>query len=113
MQFQHVLERHEIMTLNDALRRDPRKGKLMVTSGLSAMGTEFIVAALAMLAKYANFTQGNDPHGEHDFGNFELAGQKLLWKIDYYDRKLEYHSDNPADPSITTRVLTLMLAQEY
>jgi Protein of unknown function (DUF3768) len=55
----------------------------------------------------------NDPHGEHDFGHFEIAGQKFFWKIDYYDAAMEFGSEDPADPTKTTRVLTIMLASEY
>ena len=55
----------------------------------------------------------NDPNGEHDFGNFELAGQKFFWKIDYYDTTMEFGSEDPADSAKTTRVLTIMLTSEY
>ena len=34
-------------------------------------------------------------------------------KIDYYDRATEAGSPDPADPAVTTRVLTLMRADEY
>jgi hypothetical protein len=54
-----------------------------------------------------------DPYGEHDFGNFEVAGQKFFFKIDYYDPNLEFGSEDPGDPQKTTRVLTIMLAEEY
>ncbi len=55
----------------------------------------------------------NDPHGEHEFGNFELAGRTFFFKIDAYDTEMRYGSPDPADPAKTTRVLTIMLADEY
>ena len=69
--------------------------------------------AIRKVATFDDFSADNDPHGEHDFGSFDLAGDKFFWKIDYYDPTLEFGSDDPADPSKTTRVLTLMLAAEY
>ena len=62
---------------------------------------------------FDSFTEDNDPHGERDFGAFEHEGQRIFWKIDYYDRSLTYGSENPADPQQTVRVLTIMLASEY
>jgi len=55
----------------------------------------------------------NDPHGEHDFGAVEEAGVRYFWKIDYYDRDMTMGSDDPADPEVTTLVLTVLLASEY
>ncbi|HEY5138130.1 MAG TPA: DUF3768 domain-containing protein, partial [Methylococcales bacterium] len=62
---------------------------------------------------FEDFNQGNDPHGEHDFGSFVESGVKYFWKIDYYDLARDYHSPNPADPAVTRRILTLMCADEY
>ncbi len=59
------------------------------------------------------FTPDNDPFGEHDFGAFEQNGERIVWKIDYYDLAMEFGSPDPADPYQTTRVLTIMLAGEY
>jgi hypothetical protein len=56
------------------------------------------------------FTPDSDPYGEHNFGSFEHNGIRVFWKIDYYDRNLEYGSEDPSDPAQTTRVLTIMLA---
>jgi hypothetical protein len=68
---------------------------------------------LRRVQSFDTFTRGNDPYGEHDYGSFEYAGKKILWKIDYYDREQKFHSPNASDESVTTRVLTIMLAEEY
>jgi len=63
--------------------------------------------------EFSDFTDDNDPWGEHDFGSFEHDGQKFFFKLDYYDNNLEFGSEDPSDPVQTTRVLTVMLAEEY
>ena len=50
---------------------------------------------------------------EHDFGKVVIAGVSCFWKIDYYDHTMTYGSEDPANPDITTRVLTIMQASEY
>jgi hypothetical protein len=62
---------------------------------------------------FNDFTPGNDPHGERDFGAFEHNGNKIFWKIDYYDNTMTNGSEDPSDPKQTVRVLTIMLASEY
>jgi hypothetical protein len=62
---------------------------------------------------YTDFSPDNDPHQEHDFGAFEVNGQKVFWKIDTYAPDLMHGSENPSDPRKTVRVLTVMLASEY
>ena len=37
----------------------------------------------------------------------------MFFKIDYYDKTLTYHSPDAADPNVTERVITIMLADEY
>jgi hypothetical protein len=49
---------------------------------------------------------------QHDFGSFEMVGRKFFWKLDYYDAAMEFGSEDPSDPEKTTRVLTLMLAED-
>jgi hypothetical protein len=71
------------------------------------------VRALAKLRDFLDFSPGDDPYGEHDFGAFELSNERFFFKIDYYDRDLENGSSDPADPEQTTRVLTVMLASDY
>jgi len=65
------------------------------------------------VAKFETLTEENDPHGEHDFGAFEIDRKSFFWKIDYYGSMLEFGSEDPADPIKTTRVLTILRSDEY
>jgi|SRR6266567_1320571 uncharacterized protein DUF3768 len=99
--------------LNDAFRRTFSGGKVMMTCGVDALPDLIKARALQLVRIFDDFSEDNDPYGEHDFGSFELANFKFFWKIDYYDERCEFGSEDPADPERTTRVLTLMLASEY
>jgi hypothetical protein len=104
-----------IRNLNDAFRRtlNPRLGRVVLTAGVNALLSELRATAIRRVATFDAFNDDNDLYGEHDFGSFDLAGDKFFFKLDYYDPSLEAGSDDPADPAKTTRVLTLMLAEEY
>ncbi len=102
-----------IRELNDNLRQNFRGGKVMTTAGVAALPDMVKAEALLMMGRFTDFTEANDPHGEHDCASFALCNRRFIWKIDYYDTKLEYGSEDPADPEKTCRVLTLMLAEEY
>ena len=84
-----------------------------MTCGVRALSGYSEASLLQALAEYHDFDPDNDPHGERDFGGFDYLEAELLWKIDYYDNMLTFGSDDPADPSITIPVLTIMLAEEY
>lgn len=111
--FAHAPSAQCVAELNDALRKTGRGGQVVVTRGVTAL-TGFDAAELmAALARYEGFDEDNDPYGEHDFGDVDLWGAELLWKIDYYDNALRHASPDPADEGVTARVLTVMLAEEY
>lgn len=70
----------------------------------------------------AKLAELNDPYGEHDFGCVEIdgnkdfwktEGDKAFWKINCYDKSLGWGSEARWDPDVTTRVLELMMAEEY
>src|SRR5208283_34661 len=93
----------------------PQNGVLIPCrfTGVDALPSDVKAMVIRSVATFTAFTPENDPHDEHDFGSFELTGQKFFWKIDYYDAAMEFGSEDPADPAVTTRVLTIMLASEY
>ena len=103
-----------ICALNDAFRRSlSGGGTRLMTAGIAALPAPDQAAILAKVMRHDDFTEDNDPHGEHDFGAFDHAGKHVFWKIDCYDSSMEFGSEDPADPAKTTRVLTIMLAEEY
>ena len=101
-----------IRALNDELRHNLPLGHAVMTAGIAALGPEAVARIVKTIAVYDDFCQANDPYGEHDFGSFESDGTLIFFKIDYFDKDLNYHSPDPADPSVTERVITIMLAEE-
>ena len=85
----------------------------MITTGVIALGEDIQSKVLAAVQAYSNFDEGNNPWCEHDFGAVEVCGQRLFFKIDYYDPSRSMHSLDPSDPDQTERVMTIMLAAEY
>jgi hypothetical protein len=102
-----------ISELNDLLRRTGRDGAIVCTPGVFALAVEAQAEIMAAVVAFHAFDADNDPHSEHDFGALEIAGNRLFWKIDYYNLTLTAGSEDPSDPQRTRRVLTIMLAEEY
>ena len=101
----------KIRQLNDAARRTFTGCRVMVTRGVAAL--DCVDAVLAAVRSYSTFNADNDPYCEHDFVSFAIAGERLFWKFDYYDSDMQMASLDPSDDTITVRVLTIMLADEY
>jgi hypothetical protein len=102
-----------IRRVNDLLRRKGKGGRVVMTAGIAALPASDITRVRAAVAAFDGFDEGNDPYGEHDFGAVTIGSEEIFWKIDYYDLDLTMHSPDPADPAVTARVLTIMLAGEY
>jgi hypothetical protein len=79
----------------------------------SAARYDFAAQAIERVHDFEEFNAGNDPYDEHDYGAFTLRGREVCWKIDYYDAAMDWGSNDPANPDITTRVLTVMLLEEF
>jgi Protein of unknown function (DUF3768) len=103
----------KVRVLNDNFRTTFIGGQVFLSHGVSELPIDVKARALLIVKTFKDFTSGNDPYGEHDFGSFELAGDTFYWKIDYYDLDCRYGSEDPGDPEKTMRVLTIMLAAEY
>jgi hypothetical protein len=95
------------------LRRTLARGKVVMTDGVASLPEDALGKVLEHVRHFDEFTIANDPHGEHDFGAFDIGGTNYFWKIDYYSPDMESGSEDPADPDKTTRVLTIMRADEY
>ena len=103
-----------IRVLNDNFRSTFIGGQVVMSAGVADLPMGTRAQVVLKVQSFADFNADNDPYGEHDFGSFEVAGETFFWKIDYYDRKsMEYGSEDAADPTMTTRVLTIMFAGEY
>lgn len=104
----------QIAALNDAARGAMGIAcRLVQTAGINALPAEAQSRIRERVETFSAFGPDNDPYGERDFGAFVHDGQRVFWKIDYYDPAMTRGSDDPADPACTVRVLTIMLAWEW
>ena len=114
----------QLAALNDRFRSGffipsfgprPVPGRIVCTSGIAALPPETQVRIWGQVSEFDSFTEDNDPHGEHDFGAFDVEGVgKIFWKIDYYaDSSCSFGAEDPSDTSQCYRILTIMLASEY
>ncbi len=108
-----VTAQEKIRELNDAFRRTFQGGRVLITIGVQGLEPEEFLRLIDRVQTFSDFTEAIDPHGEHDFGAFVQDNRRYFWTIDYYDPHCEFGSENPADPTKTCRVLTVMLAEEY
>jgi hypothetical protein len=103
-----------ITKLNDVLRTTFLTGRVILTEGIASLSETQQEDIITKVRTFDAFCEDNDPYGEHDFGAFDQEGVgKIFWKIDYYDVDYHWHSPDPANPKVTRRVLTIMLAEEY
>ena len=85
----------------------------MLTQGIQALGQQTVMEIMAKVRAFDKFTMDNDPYGEHDFGKIVHGHDTVFFKLDYYDRAMEFGSPDASDAAVTTRVMTVMTAEEY
>lgn len=102
-----------IRELNDTFRQSLTGGRVVMTNGILTAPDLDTETMMQRVRDFTDFATDNDPYGEHDFGSLEVGTYKIFWKIDYYDKSLEYGSEDPSEPAVTTRIMTIMLAEEY
>lgn len=116
-----------IARLNDRARQAMGLACVAVaTEGFRSLSDEDQSRVRELIETFDAFTPDNDPYGERDFGAIYLDGdgvwtttrpvrpaETVFWKVDAYDRDLQIGSEDPANPAVTRRVLTVMLSSEY
>ena len=50
---------------------------------------------------------------ERDFASILYRDRKVWMKIDYYDLDCQFGSDDPANAAMTTRVITILLPEDW
>ena len=103
----------KIAELNDNLRKTFSGGYVMTSNGIVALGPKRKWEIIKKVNEFNDFDFKNNPYGERDFGAFADGNEQIFWKIDYYDKNLEFASEDPSNPEITNRVLTIYLASEH
>ena len=99
-----------IRALNDELRQHLIGGHAVITPGIAALGQEAVERLVKTIAVFDDFCHANDPYQEHDFGCFKVDGHSIMFKIDLYE---ESDVKRANGEPVVTRVLTIMLADEY
>ena len=102
-----------IQKLNDIFRTTLIGGLVNMTDGIASLPETEVAEIVRKVRLFDVFNEDNDPYGEHDFGIIQHQGQSVYFKIDYYDKEVLYGSEDPSDPEVTTRVMTIMFSYEY
>lgn len=107
-----ALRTRKIRELNDRLRRTGIGGTIVLTRAVAGLDEPDLKDLLKLIRDFDDFNRGNDPWGEHDFGEVVLNGIRFFWKLDSYDLNLEWASPDPTDDAVTRRVLTIMTGED-
>lgn len=109
----HACKTSKIRVLNDQLRQRHEGGRVMMTPGITELPVGTVARLLTAICDFNQFNRRNDPFCEHDFGRVVVDDHEIFWKIDYYGVDWNSGSPDPSDPTVTCRVMTIMLSVEY
>lgn len=104
--------KEQVRAENDKVRKLLRSSsscRIMMTPSVSESPDKYLI--LEAIRNFDNFSGNNDPYEEHDCAIVKVNGESYMFKIDYYDLKLEYGVDPQEEDCI--RVLTIMHASDY
>lgn len=107
-----------IAHLNDRVRlgQDPTARMLITRACLATFASEDtgdgLRAQVGLVRAVRAFQFSGAEAAERNRGSFRFQGSEVFFAIDYYDRELTYGSEDPADPDVTTRVLTIMVRED-
>ena len=102
-----------IRTLNDAFRRTFVGGTVVITAGVEALPSTNAARSSRRCAPSTPSPTTTIPTANTTSARSTRAASAASGRSTMYDRETEMGSPDPADPSVTTRVLTIMLADEY
>lgn len=108
-----------IATLNDRVRQglDPTARIVITTACLATLAGEGgkvaeILAQAEIMKKIRRYVFKPEDGFDRASGDLIISGHAVRFKIDCYDLALEWGSEDPADPLVTTRVMTIMLPSD-
>lgn len=99
------MKSQSIAQKNDAFRLAMAGCRIVLTAGVAHSPDKDAIIQAAR--SFNNFTEANDPYGEHDFAFFEVNGSKCFFKFDYYDDSYEFYQEDG------NRLLTIGFAEDY
>ena len=103
-----------IRALNDAFRKTFKGGTVVLSAGIMALETARQHAIFAAVQAFDDFNDADDPWGEHDMAAVMVDGERIFFRIEYYDPTDDtQHSEDPACRAKTERVLTIMFGREF
>lgn len=96
----------KIAQLNDAFHQSMGQGgQVYMTRGIQKLLEKDRLEVLKLVKTFNDFSEGNDPYGEYDFGSIDYKEDKVFWKVNYYDPDMVHGSEDPGDPEKTVWVM--------